>query len=103
MEEKLSFADRFAVVVVGSSIGWVLIGLLLVLLSSCASWAPTHKAAMRRVGAARMTSCIANRPCGEKAQCALEVSRWCLAQGGEKECGYGEYEFMECGTGKIVP
>ncbi len=81
-----------------------LLCLLLALAScTCDEWKATPAAAARRMGAARLQLCIADRPCGSKPQCVLEVRAWCLDAGAEKTCGEGEPEDMPCGTGRLVP
>lgn len=60
--------------------------LLLLLLLSCASWAPTREAVLRRQAASKLKTCVQYR-CQFTKQCIKESVEWCKANGLEASCG----------------
>lgn len=78
----------------GSFIVLICIGLFLLIVCACATWAPTREASLRREGAARLRNCIESSNCKTVAECYKESEEWCRSQrttmkpnGLEPSCG----------------
>ena len=59
------------------------------LLTGCASWAPTWQASARRVEASRLRNCVTGN-CQFTKQCIRESAERCRARGLESTCGTDE-------------
>ena len=59
---------------------------LLLLLISCASWAPTREAMLRRQAEAKLRACVQYN-CQFTKQCIKESVEWCRQNGLEATCG----------------
>lgn len=75
--------------------------LTLLALASCAGWAATREAGLRRMGAARMEICIRNNPCYFKSACVQQARAFCVDAGIEPGCAFGEPEGMACGSSNL--
>lgn len=68
---------------------------LLLLLASCGpDWDATHAAAARRIGGARVESCLRIRGCVYKQECLDEVERTYCVPEGEPGCSRNEQESL---------
>lgn len=57
------------------------------MLISCASWTPTHKAVIRREAESKLRSCVTSQQCRYTRECMKESAEWCVTNGLEKTCG----------------
>ena len=86
--KKEIFGDVCMAVILVVNIVTLLFGL------ACKDFESTRTASIRRMGGARMESCLRTNGCAFKPFCIMQAKAFCLDAGMEPSCAFGEPEMM---------